>query len=79
MRLLLTGQGLSEALGVSDYISQERLYSHKLTPQEVQELVYMHKQGMSYTQLSRKFGVHRNTVYNILQRIKKENLQRKDR
>lgn len=64
---------------MSDYISQERLYSHKLTPQEVQELVYMHKQGMSYTQLSRKFGVHRNTVYNILQRIKKENLQRKDR
>lgn len=61
---------------MSDHINEERLYSHKLTPQQVQEMFYMHKQGMSYTQLSRKFGVHRNTIYNILQRIKQERLHK---
>lgn len=59
---------------MSDKISEEKLYSHKLTPQQVQEMFYMHQQGLSYTQLARKFKVHRNTVYNILQRIRKERL-----
>jgi len=61
---------------VSDKINEERLYSHKLTPQQVQEMFYMHQQGMSYTQLARKFRVHRNTIYNILQRIKQERLHK---
>lgn len=63
---------------MSDKINTERLYSHKLTPQQVQEMFYMHQQGMSYTQLSRKFKVHRNTIYNIVQRIKKERLNEKE-
>ncbi|MCA1800020.1 MAG: Hin recombinase [Actinobacteria bacterium] len=60
---------------MSDKINEEKLYSHKLTPQQVQEMFYMHQQGQSYSQLARHFKIHRNTVYNILQRIRNEKLK----
>lgn len=53
------------------YRSRDELLSHTLSPEEVKELIHLHKKGRTHKQLAEKFKIHRNTVGNILDRAKK--------
>lgn len=54
------------------YRSMDKLLSHTLPEEEVYELIRMHKEGKTLRQLGNEFGVHRNTVSNILKRAKQQ-------
>lgn len=56
------------------YRSRDLLLSHTLTIDEVHELIRLHKEGWTLRQLGDEFGVHRNTVSNILNRAKKQGI-----
>lgn len=52
------------------YESRNDLLSHKLTEQEVDELIRLRKQGVTLKTLAEQFDVHQNTVRNIINRYK---------
>jgi len=37
----------------------------KLTEKQVLEIIGLRKQGLNYTEIARKFGVHRQTISNM--------------
>jgi transcriptional regulator len=50
------------------YRAHESHLSSVLTEEQVKELIDKRKQGWTYKKLGLYFGVHRNTIYNILKR-----------
>lgn len=52
------------------YESRNDLLSHKLTQSEVQQLLDKRRKGITLKALAEEFGVHRNTVINIVKRDK---------
>jgi len=52
------------------YESRNDLLSHKLTQLEVTQLLQKRKQGVTLKALAEEFGVHKNTVINIVKRDK---------
>lgn len=52
------------------YESRNDLLSHKLTEKEVEELIKLRKQGVTLKTLANQFGVHQNTVRNVIKRAK---------
>lgn len=52
------------------YESRDDLLSHKLTQEEVEELVALRRKGTTLKQLAKQYGIHENTVRNIINRYK---------
>lgn len=52
------------------YESRSDLLSHKLTQSEVSQLLQKRRQGVTLKALAEEFGVHKNTVINIVKRDK---------
>lgn len=47
------------------------LLSHVLTPEQVSDLLMKHRKGKAVRDIAKEFGVHRNTVSNIINRAKR--------
>jgi transposase len=50
------------------YRRREGVLSDVLSAAEITQLIAMHKQGISNKGIADHFDIHRNTVYNILNR-----------
>jgi len=50
------------------YRRKEEMLSDVLDDEQIEELLYMKKIGSTQQEMADHFGVHRNTVYNILKR-----------
>lgn len=50
------------------YRQRDELLSHVLDEDEVEELIQHRKEGLTLVQLAKMYGVHKNTVRNILRR-----------
>ena len=42
--------------------------NHRLTPTEIEELIALYAEGASFSELGRRFGIHRVTAMRLLQR-----------
>jgi predicted DNA-binding protein (UPF0251 family) len=42
--------------------------NHRLTPTEIEALIVMYAEGSSFSELGRRFGIHRVTAMRLLQR-----------
>jgi len=56
------------------YRKRADLLSAQLTNEEVKQLCRLHKNGRPQKQLAEEFGVHRNTVRNVINRAKRNGL-----
>jgi len=54
------------------YRAHDSHLSAALTKEQVEELIERRKEGWTYKKLAAHFGVHRNTIYNILKRVKND-------
>jgi len=55
------------------YRAREELdLSHILSPEQVNEVVKLRKQGVTIQDLADRFDVHKNTILNIFRRIERQ-------
>lgn len=52
------------------YEARDDLLSHKLTNEEVEELISLRRSGTTLKTLAKQYDVHENTVRNIINRYR---------